>query len=39
LDARLDLLLLLVLDPRGRLRRMVGNACEEYEDNEGGMLG
>jgi len=32
----------LVLDPRGRLRDLggnVGSACEEFEDNEGGIMG
>jgi len=29
----------LVLDPRGRLEGKVGSACEEFEDNEGGILG
>jgi len=31
-----------VLEPRGRLRGLggkVGNACEEFEDDEGGILG
>jgi len=30
---------LLVLDPRGRLRGKAGSACEEFEDNEGSILG
>ena len=29
----------LVLEPRGRLGGKVGSACEEFEDNEGGILG
>jgi len=32
----------LVLDTRGRLRDLggkVGSACEEFEDNEGGIMG
>jgi len=32
----------LILDPRGRLGGLggkVGSACEEFEDNEDGMLG
>jgi len=29
----------LVLEPRGRLGGKVGSACEQFEDNEGGMLG
>jgi len=28
-----------VLDSRGRLGGKVGGACEEYEDNEGGIFG
>jgi len=31
----------LVLDPRGRLGGLgakIGSACEEFEDNEGGIL-
>jgi len=27
----------LVLDPRGRLGGKVGSACEEFEDNGGGI--
>ena len=29
----------LVLDPRGRLGGKAGSACEEIENNEGGILG
>jgi len=29
----------LVLDPNGRLGGKVGSTCEEFEDNEGGILG
>jgi len=29
----------LVLDPRGTLGEKVGSACEEFEDNEGGIMG
>jgi len=29
----------LLLDPKGRMRGKVGSACEEFEDNEGGILG
>jgi len=29
----------LVLDPRARLGGKVGNACEEFEDSEGGLFG
>ena len=29
----------LVLDARGRLGEKVGSLCEEFEDNEGGILG
>jgi len=29
----------LVLDPRGRLGWKVGSVCEEFQDNEGGIMG
>ena len=29
----------LVLDPRDRMGGKVGNACDEFDDNEGGILG